>query len=107
MTVFVDNAFTSARGNVWCHMASDDADLAELHQMAKAIGLRRDWLHDGSIPHYDLTPSKRLMAIKLGAVPIDTTDMVRLMQAYRIKCKVCGRSFADKEMQLCLDHATD
>lgn len=105
MAVFVDNVFIHVRGNVWCHMACDSSDLTELHQMAKAIGLRRDWLHNGSIPHYDVTASKRLMAIKLGAIPIDKTDMVRLMQSYRVKCSVCGCHFADKDTKLCPEHA--
>ena len=51
---------------MWCHMWADTE--AELHRMARAIGLKREWFQDQSIiPHYDLIPRRRTKAIELGA----------------------------------------
>ena len=35
------------------HLASD-VSLEELHEEAAKIGLKRNWLHNGKIPHYDV-----------------------------------------------------
>ena len=48
----------------WCHMATD-GPLEELHAMAAKLGLRREWFQDKPhAPHYDLVPSKRILALK-------------------------------------------
>lgn len=51
------------------HMTCSDID--ELHAMAARIGLRRAWFQDKSFPHYDLTKSKRALAIAAGAVEVE------------------------------------
>lgn len=56
---------------VWCHFWSDnDLDSIKLlHQTAVQIGLRRQWFQtSATIPHYDLVPIKRKLAIEAGAV---------------------------------------
>jgi hypothetical protein len=57
-------------GNKWSHMTADTE--AELHEMARKIGLRREWCSDHTQPdsrtlHYDLIPSKRRLALANGA----------------------------------------
>lgn len=48
------------------HMTADTEE--ELHEMASAIGLKREWYQNkGGTPHYDLTPTKRQKAFNLGA----------------------------------------
>jgi hypothetical protein len=47
-----------------CHLVADT--LEELHAMAKAIGMKREWFQDGRIPHYDLTETRRAAAVKRG-----------------------------------------
>jgi alkanesulfonate monooxygenase SsuD/methylene tetrahydromethanopterin reductase-like flavin-dependent oxidoreductase (luciferase family) len=43
--------------------------LAELHEMAERIGLKRAWFQEHPrFPHYDLTRNKRRMAVKCGAI---------------------------------------
>ena len=75
MAVYVDELKTHRNGQ-WCHMATD-ADINELHAMAKAIGLRRGWFQDHVLhPHYDLRPSKRRLAVKSGAVEVSRKDLV-------------------------------
>jgi hypothetical protein len=77
MTVYVDALFTAGRvksaasryGKVWCHLFTDAADLTELHQVAASLGLARAWFQDhATLPHYDLTPNKRALAVRLGLV---------------------------------------
>ena len=61
------------RYDKWCHMWADDIN--ELHIMADEIGLKREWLHAGSLfPHYDLVPAKRRLAIKNGAVEMSVKE---------------------------------
>ena len=79
MSVYVDsvniradvpNGARTVRG-VWCHMTADTR--AELDAMADRIGLRRSWIqHPGTWKeHYDLTQSKRRLAVAAGAVEVD------------------------------------
>lgn len=86
MTVYVDalRSYPKAaikpaarrHGATWCHMATD-GDAEELHLLAERIGLRRAWYQVGSTPHYDLIPSKRALAIRAGAVPVTSRELVR------------------------------
>lgn len=85
--IYVDELFTmtprtpQARrcGNQWCHMTTD-GDLEELHRMAERIGLSRSWFQPHpTLPHYDLVPSKRILALRYGAK--ETTTRERLEQA--------------------------
>lgn len=66
----VPNGPRTVRG-VWCHMTADTR--AELDQMADRIGLRRSWIQNPGTweEHYDLTQSKRRLAIAAGAVEVD------------------------------------
>lgn len=59
------------------HMVSDTS-LDELHTFAASIGLRREWFQNKRIPHYDLTTQRmRAKAIRSGAVPVGSKDIVR------------------------------
>jgi Protein of unknown function (DUF4031) len=60
----------------WCHMATD-GDIEELHQMAQRLGLRRAWFQAGRLPHYDLTPSKRRLAVRFGAQEREAKELLR------------------------------
>lgn len=87
MTILVDELNEYTRGPAylqgwWCHMMSDIADeegLTELHRMAHRLGLERRWFQSKNprFPHYDLRPSKREMAIELGAQEVLSTELVR------------------------------
>lgn len=69
MTVYVDDAGIEWKGGQWSHLQADSLD--ELHAFAERLGLRRSWFQPGSRPaaaHYDVTESKRALAISLGAV---------------------------------------
>lgn len=68
MTVYIDEAVIPWRGKLWAHMLATDLD--ELHAIAAAIGLKREWFQDKRIPHYDVTEGKRWQALRAGAVAI-------------------------------------
>lgn len=64
-----------------CHMMADS--ISELHEMAEKIGLKREWYRPKSSPHYDLSISKRRVAIKLGAIEADGHKIVELIKKFR------------------------
>ena len=75
MSVFVDE-IRNWRSGSWRHMMTDSLD--ELHEMAESIGLQRRWFQSRTrYPHYDLRPSKRILAIQKGAIEISAIDMIK------------------------------
>ncbi len=83
MTVYVDDPIWPFRGKKWCHMTAHTHD--ELHAFARKLGLKRQWFQDKDHhQHYDLTASKRQMAIDLGAVAVGWRDYPRLYAALPI-----------------------
>lgn len=62
-----------------CHMFTD-GDLSELHNLAQKIGLKREWFQDKRLPHYDLTPSRRVLALRNGAVEATHRFLVETMR---------------------------
>lgn len=92
MSVYVDKLFVMAsrdsqayrvgqrHGHRWCHMWADSEE--ELHAMAAKIGMRRAWFQDKpGFPHYDLVPTRRAHALRLGAIEKDLRE--RLMEGRR------------------------
>lgn len=62
----------------WCHMVSDTSE-QELHDFAARLGLKRSWFQSrpkSSAAHYDIVPSKRQLAIRLGAVAVTSRELV-------------------------------
>lgn len=93
MTVYVDEIINYGwRLGPSCHLFTDDIDLTELHEMARKIGLRRAWFQErgGDTPHYDLTESRRVKAIKCGAVEVDFLRAVSLWRHRRELVKMRG-----------------
>lgn len=77
--------------HLWCHMAADTNK--ELHAMAIAIGLKRDWFQDkAGFPHYDLTPGKRLAAICRGVTILTRKEFSAKFGKRGKKRKVLGKS---------------
>ncbi|WP_432263374.1 DUF4031 domain-containing protein [Cupriavidus sp. TMH.W2] len=51
--------------------------LAELHQFAESIGVKRCWYHRGARhPHYDITTDQREHAIQAGALSIGSRELL-------------------------------
>lgn len=60
-----------------CHMFSAPEYLDDLHRVAEQIGLRRAWFQrDHRVPHYDLTGSRRALAVELGAEELTSRQAV-------------------------------
>jgi hypothetical protein len=88
--IYVDDMRMPARvGRIeaqWSHLfAGPWDDLAELHQFAALIGLQRRWFQDKPWPkqHYDVTDSKRDLAIANGAVPVTSAAGGRMRRDAR------------------------
>ena len=78
MTVYVGPSIYPYGRMVMCHMVADDLDA--LHSMAERIGVRR-WFQKGSRPHYDISKSKRELAVYFGAVETDERRIVEVARA--------------------------
>lgn len=89
MTVYVDalaNWGWKMRGRIVqsCHMFADGVDLEELHRMAVQIGMKREWFQAHRVaPHYDLTKSRRDLALGLGVVAVGRRDASRIWRERR------------------------
>lgn len=83
MTVYVDNWDQPARvGRIngrWSHLTADTPE--ELHKFAAKLGLLRRWFqHEGTHRfHYDVTATKRLEAISLGAKAVTWREFSKLI----------------------------
>jgi hypothetical protein len=82
MSVYVDNALNHFGRMNMSHMIADT--LKELHEMADKIGVQRKWFQDNSDhPHYDISQSKKALAIQYGAVSVDVRELVEIIKSKR------------------------
>lgn len=88
MAVYVDDMRRPARvGRVtarWSHLFADTSE--ELEAFARRLGLRPEWVQHQRThrEHYDLTESKRALALRLGAQPISyLRDVPGFLEARR------------------------
>jgi hypothetical protein len=66
-----------------CHLTADT--LEELHAFAARLGMRRAWFQDHPLcPHYDLTPGRREVAVRLGAKEEGAIEGARRRRAARM-----------------------
>jgi hypothetical protein len=73
-----------------CHLTVD-GPLEHLHAFATKLGLRREWFQNHRLaPHYDLTPSKRRLALTLGAEMVSAREQAKRRVAERNRVKVKG-----------------
>ena len=74
--ILVDQAIWAWRGRRWAHLVSDHS-YDELHDFAARLGLRQEWFQGD---HYDIHAEARLVAIELGATPVDARHLVRRLR---------------------------
>jgi hypothetical protein len=82
-----------------CHLTTDES-IDALHTFAARLGMKLAWYQDHPFaPHYDLTPSRRALALTLGAVHVDAVQQARERRARGIgiglmtwdgRCLRCG-----------------
>lgn len=58
----------SRNGHQWCHMFAPEESPQHLHAFAAKLGMKRQWFDKD---HYDLTPKKRALAVRMGAIETD------------------------------------
>ena len=79
MTVYVDNVRVAFGRMKMSHMVADT--LEELHEMATKIGLKRKWFQNHKLhPHYDVSMSRRVLAIKYGVKEVTSRELIRIMR---------------------------
>lgn len=93
MSVYVDPMWNHGKrigraGPYWCHLLADTA--GELHAMADALGLRRQWFQGD---HYDIgSPRIRQAALEHGAVSLEGRDW--LLKVKQIRDRVRAGTWA-------------
>ena len=84
MTVHVDGARNGFGRMVMCHMLADTP--TELHEMANMIGMKRQWYQSpdkASFPHYDLSLTRRKLALANGAKELNRQELSVYMKRVR------------------------
>lgn len=63
-----------------CHMIADTSE--ELLSMADKIGVQRRWIQKAGtkLEHFDISISKRKIAIELGAIEKTTKELLTIMK---------------------------
>lgn len=82
MTVYVDDMYKVPMGQYglmkMSHMIADTDE--ELHTMADKIGIKRRWFQRN---HYDVSLTKRALAIQNGAVQITMRQLSHMLRVKR------------------------
>ena len=104
MTVYVDDMYQYPMGQFgrmkMSHMVADTLD--ELHAMAQKIGIARRHFQDKhSGAHYDVSMSKRELAIEKGAIPIELRTLSCMCFVQRVKGKLPKHYLAEIEWRRC------
>lgn len=86
MAVYVDSANILWHGMIVSHLIADDLD--ELHTLAIAIGLKKEWFQDKVYPHYDVNLEKKKLAIKMGALEVTSKDIIRISKGKSAKIQL-------------------
>ena len=81
MSVYVDDMRAQFGSMVMCHMIADSTE--ELVGMAYKIGLNPRWVQHGGTPkeHFDISMSKRKLAVKHGAIEVTVRQVAMLLRA--------------------------
>jgi hypothetical protein len=87
VTLLVDPPLWPRHGRVWGHLVSDTS-LAELHSFAVGAGIpARGFDHD----HYDVPQERYEELIGLGAVLVDSRELVRRLRASGLRVRARDR----------------
>jgi hypothetical protein len=80
MSVYVGTIEWPYRNMIMFHLATD-GELEELHRMVDKIGVSRRYFQnkgtDSMTPHYDICKSKKMLAIKYGAIELSDKEIIK------------------------------
>ena len=77
MTVYIDRPEWPGHGRLWSHLVSDSS-YDELHAFAARLGIPpRAFERD----HYDVVAERYDAALRAGAQPVTSREIVQLLQA--------------------------
>lgn len=78
MSVYVDDMRAPFGRLVMCHMVADTH--RELVEMADRIGVARKWIQQAGKreEHFDICLAKRALAVRNGAIELDTRELARM-----------------------------
>ena len=89
--IYVDSLVGCKPSKKWpynqaCHLFTDIGGLDLLHHFAHQLGLKKSWFQSNvTLRHYDLTPNKRKLAVKHGAVELSNKETVEIIRNWRSK----------------------
>lgn len=98
--IYVDNFAMKSKCRIWYHLMSD-TEGEEIHEFAVRLGLKRQWFHTD---HYDVTQSKRVQAIRLGAKPVSAAELVKMRKRRRWKKARCSCIEKPGDEYYCIVH---
>lgn len=84
MAVYVDAPVHQMGRMMMCHMVADS--LKELHDMAFLVGVAHRHFQQPPavrIPHYDICKAKRDLAVKFGAIEVNSRKIVQVGRKLR------------------------
>jgi len=89
--VYVDQLKPCRTNRRWpwkesCHLIADTR--AQLLDFGERMGLRADWFQNGEVPHFDLTAGMRARAVRLGAMPLEDGEFVKVIRNLRPRAEV-------------------
>ena len=97
--VYVDDANVLKYGRGWFHLTADGMD--ELHAFAAGIGVPVRAFHRGARhPHYDITAHQRLIALRRGAHPVCSRELVRVARRLFVPPTAVCTSVSDAQLTL-------
>ena len=78
MSVYVGSSNYIIGRMIMCHMVADSIE--ELHEMADNINLSRRHFQSARLPHYDISKSKKAIAIRFGAIEVNEYKIVEVVK---------------------------
>jgi hypothetical protein len=62
------------------HLVCVPFSIANLHQMAEQLGIKRCWFHPGKLPHYDI-PKKRIEEIQAKCERVSSKKVLQIVRS--------------------------